>query len=211
MKKLLFFLSFAALFVGFVACNDKEPKGKDIKLSDEYYWFEDRKIPLERLETKYYLIFPTDKTDIVVEKLRDNGAEIDESRIPEYTIKGFTTPTELSNCSYLWEVETTRPLSLEEIPELVYLAAYYKQSGGAEMGITNSFSVRPDDVRRFEAMAKKYGFTVLGRNQHDSSIYIAVCNKKTIGNSLEMANFMREAGGFSYATPEFLAEIVPTN
>lgn len=211
----------SALCMGFVACDNNGGEPKDPKkecpdpelpdnpeLHNDYYYADGQKHSLTPMETKYYMIFPIDKTDVVVEKLRAKGATIDVD-IPEYQIQGFDTPAELADCCYLWEVETTSPLSVDDIPELVYLAPYYTALDGSELGTTNELEVRPEGDVKLEDMAEKYGFVVLGANRFDTSVFDVVCTKNTVGNAVEIANLLYEVGGYDYAAQNFIVHSYP--
>lgn len=93
--------------------------------------------------------------------------------------------------------------------DLIYVAPYFKTNNGADIGITNIFSVQlkgEQDLIKLKRIAEHYNVDILGENKFDPSIYYLSCTKESKGNALEMANFMYESEGFEYATPEFLIE-----
>jgi len=95
----------------------------------------------------------------------------------------------------------------------VYAAPYYRTSDGAEIGITDVFSVQlagEQDLAKIRKIAEDYKLKPLRENEFDPSIYYLSCTKESKGNALEMANLMYESGAFAYATPEFIVESMPT-
>lgn len=140
---------------------------------------------------------------------------VNVSDVSEYDLRaiGFSgdVPALFSSCSFL-TVNSENHSSVEEIPELIYIAPYFKAPDGAELGITNIFSVllkKDQDVVKLEELAKKYNLIVLGQSIHRTDMYFLSCIKDSKGNALEMANYFYETNLFKEATPEFLIESHP--
>jgi hypothetical protein len=174
-----------------------------------------QRIELTAMNNRYFLLFPTEDMTAVVVALRANGVTVDESRIFGYSFSSVpagSLPTWLSSCS-VTVVKTDNPLSVEMIPDLIYLAPFYKTQDGAEIGITNIFSVRPEDeqgIARLEKMSGEYNFDVFGPGDVRGDIFFMSCSKETPGNALQMANLMYDVGRFEYATSEFIIELYPS-
>ena len=212
MKKLLILFCAVALASVLGTGCEKDSTQDDALF---YYTRSGTKERVTVMNTKYYLVFPTASTSTVVETLTQNGANVDVSQIFDYTraqyaIIGQGVP-EFANCSELI-VETTQPLTLDMLPDLIYLAPFYRLPDGAEMGITNTLEVRPtsdQDLEKLQTLAQKYNVFILGQNQFDQSIYTLACTKESQGNALEIANRLHGVDGFDYATPEVMLEVIP--
>ena len=97
--------------------------------------------------------------------------------------------------------------------DVVYEAPYFKTSDGADLGITNVFSVQltgEQDLAKLQKIAEEYNLEILGENEFDPSIYYLSCTKESKGNALEMANFIMNRARLSMQHPSFSLSRCPT-
>lgn len=180
--------------------------------SDYYYWCDGVKIPLTVNENKSYVLVETAK----FESVRKSAVNIrggNTRTIDNYAALGIRSSKEFrmqkSLTSFTLDNAQQKSINPQDV---VYEAPYFKTSDGADLGITNVFSVQltgEQDLAKLQKIAEEYNLEILGENKFDPSIYYLSCTKESKGNALEMANFMYESGAFEYATPEFIVESMP--
>ncbi len=204
MKKLLFFLSFAALFVCLVACGDKEPN--EPTLHDNYFIANGEKVLITRDNTRAYILFENRDTETVIRKLADIGAE---ARILPFTTYAENPNDYLIECS-----EAIVDASYDEVSnivELIYAAPFYKDSEGYKICITCEILVMfkgKTDLGKLEKLAERNDMLFLGRSTGYSEWYTFACTENSKGNSLQMANLLYETGLFSSSSPNMIVETI---
>ena len=175
-------------------------------------WCDGVKIPLTVNENKSYVLVETAKFESVrksaVNIRRGNTRTIDNyAALSIRSSKEFRMQKSLTS----FTLDNAQQKSINP-QDVVYEAPYFKTSDGADLGITNVFSVQltgEQDLAKLQKIAEEYNLEILGENEFDPSIYYLSCTKESKGNALEMANFMYESGAFEYATPEFIVESMP--
>lgn len=175
-------------------------------------WCDGVKIPLTVNENKSYVLVETAK----IESVRKSAVNIrggNTRTIDNYAALGIRSSKEFrmqkSLTSFTLDNAQQKSINPQDV---VYEAPYFKTSDGADLGITNVFSVQltgEQDLAKLQKIAEEYNLEILGENEFDPSIYYLSCTKESKGNALEMANFMYESGAFEYATPEFIVESMP--
>ena len=170
------------------------------------------KIPLTVNENKSYVLVETAKFESV-RKSAVNIRRGNTRTIDNYAALGIRSSKEFrmqkSLTSFTLDNAQQKSINPQDV---VYEAPYFKTSDGADLGITNVFSVQltgEQDLAKLQKIAEEYNLEILGENKFDPSIYYLSCTKESKGNALEMANFMYESGAFEYATPEFIVESMP--
>lgn len=182
--------------------------------SDYYYWCDGVKIPLTVNENKLYVLVETEKFESVSKSVVHTRGELESpGTIQNHAALGIRSSkkadTQKSLTSFTLDNIQQKSINLQDV---VYEAPYFKTSDGADLGITNVFSVQltgEQDLAKLQEIAEEQNLEMLGANEFDSCIYYLSCTKKSKGNALEMANFMYESGAFEYATPEFIVESTP--
>ena len=175
-------------------------------------WCDGVKIPLTVNENKSYVLVETAKFESV-RKSAVNIRRGNTRTIDNYAALGIRSSKEFrmqkSLTSFTLDNAQQKSINPQDV---VYEAPYFKTSDGADLGITNVFSVQltgEQDLAKLQKIAEEYNLEILGENKFDPSIYYLSCTKESKGNALEMANFMYESGAFEYATPEFIVESMP--
>lgn len=171
------------------------------------------KIPLTVNENKLYLLVETAKFERVSKSTIITHSDLESTRtIENYAALGIRSSKKVGMQSLTsFTLDNTKQKSINP-QDVVYAAPYFKTSDGADLGITNVFSVQltgEQDLAKLQKIAEEHNLEILGENEFDPSIYYLSCTKESKGNALEMANFMYESGAFEYATPEFIIESMP--
>lgn len=218
MKKLL---SLIIAVIAFYGCQDdilSEEYQENVPAtrasegsSDYYYWCDGVKIPLTVNETKSYVLVETAKLESVSKSAITNRGGLGTTRtIENHAALGIRSSKKAGMQKSLMSFTLDNALQNSINPQdVVYEAPYFKTSDGADLGITNVFSVQltgEQNLAKLQKIAEEQNLEMLGANEFDSSIYFLSCTKESKGNALEMANFMYESGAFEYATPEFIVE-----
>jgi hypothetical protein len=198
MKKPLKF-TLAAVLMSILCAGCSTPSGPDITNSPDYYWLGDEKIPLQKMDNKFYVMYDSaneEKLEAEFERLgitiTDKKAYLDDFQC---SIKGFDAEkfAGIKSATIQGDYEKIAPL----LSLTVYWAPYYKTDIG-EGRLTNRFSIRlkqDADLAQLEKLAKEHGVEILGENEY-GGWYELACSNLSTGNSLEMANLFYETGQF---------------
>jgi hypothetical protein len=226
MKKVLSKLVLLCLTVIVItACQDfmtevPEPK-KDTDLctpflDDSFYWFGDRKIPVQRVDNKFYVLFQDLDEQQVEHKLTEAGITIIALR-PVYHSHLITAFTEddaderdMGDKKIATGIEGEYEQVAPILSSALYWAPYYKpEDDRLEMGLAERFTVvfkSGTTLEQLEKLAKDNSVEIIGRSWHErtSNWYHLFCTQLSKGNALEMANLFNESGLFETAFPSFI-------
>jgi hypothetical protein len=200
MKKILKLLSAGVLMsilcVAFATCESKNGNGlnatrsSDPKLSDAYYWLGDEKIPLERIDGKYFVMFLSENEVEFKNELARVGVNLigmADGKLGEWGPGDFKTAT----------IEVGLEKIKDALPLTFYYAPYYRTNiGDGKLG--NRFSVslkKVTDLDKLENLAKENSVEMLGVSDLDGWYELA-CTNLSKGNALEMGNLFYETGLF---------------
>jgi hypothetical protein len=216
MKKIMKFLSawvlMSALCTGFAACNDKnvgnpndgtrsseEQSGEtdsapEITLTDAYYWAGDDKVPIERIEGKFMVMFYSENEAQFMDELAKTGAQVSY-------VDG--AHMQISNNRKRATVEG----GFEEIEDALaltfYWDNYYRQEDGRDAWTDGTFGVRlrsAADYLLLEGMAEENDVKIVRKNEYRETYYLA-CTNDSKGNAVEMANLFHESGLYEWSCP----------
>lgn len=197
MKKLLtFFLAGAAIAALATACNNTDqPGNSSIILSDAYYWLQDEKIPVERIDDMYYVMFDPENEMQLTTELARLGIEMvldaDETMEPAYVYERFGHYKAATVHADFKTIENLLSLTF-------YHAPYYRTSiGEGKLGNRFYISLKTEaDLEKLERLAKEHSVEVLGKSDFLYGWYDLACTNLSTGNSLEMGNMFYETGLF---------------
>jgi len=218
MRKLfkLFTLLFMLMTI-VMACNKPSDKTNAEESYDGYYWYEGKKIPLQKLDNMFYVVFYLADEKKFRYELSKAGIEL--KYVQERKDYSFTF-TDMSG-SGAWEltnfitatIESSYKNAATALSYTIYWAPFYKLKDENEVvGITEVVGVhlKPGvTFTQLEQLAQKNSVKIIGKYIYYSNSYMLVCTKQSKGNSLEIANRFYESGLFEYTSAEMMGSITP--
>jgi hypothetical protein len=205
-----------ALCVGFTACADKKAESPNLDppvsegqsgeinpesettLTDAYYWAGGEKVPLERIEGKFMVMFYSENEAQIMDELAKAGAKV-----------SYVEPASQNHAAQRGGAYTraTVECEFEKIESALaltfYWDHYYRQTDGHEAWTDGKFIVglrSADEYSSLKKMAEENGVEIVRKNDRYETHYIA-CTNDSKGNAVEMANLFYESGLFEWASP----------
>jgi subtilisin family serine protease len=178
----------------------------------DYYLFGERKIPIQKIDNKFYVLFRSADNKMESESMkagvtltimregRDYSHRVAD--MPNSTMRKFAdTKIAAVEGSY----EQVAPI----FSSALYWAPYYRLEDGSEIGIAERFTVvlKPGTtLEQLEKLANENAVELLGKDRSErlSNWYHLVCTQLSKGNALEMANLFFDSGLFETAFPDFI-------
>lgn len=170
MKGILYFVITVTIFCG---CQDeilspqyltKELASSVPADSSNYYWCDGEKIPLTVNENKLYILTNIKKTKNIHNSIITSHGDLESTMYIEiYTNLGIKSSQRNSRQRDLTSFILNNPEqnTINE-DDVVYSAPYFRTRDGAELGITNVFSVQlteEHDFTKLQEVAKEYNIT----------------------------------------------------
>ena len=173
-----------------------------------YYWYKGTKISLELLSNKRYVLFASfpDTTT-----LQNNGIQLKQLTANNDSYSAQEEKVQSKTYYGIIESSSTN-IDLSKQKDIIYEAPFFRLSGGAEAGISHTFSVKlkfAEDSTLLKRMANEYNVEVLFRDKYMPLWYTLACTQQSQGNTLQMANTFYESGLFTAAQPDLLIETIP--
>jgi hypothetical protein len=168
--------------------------------SEDYYWLGNEKIPLLKMDNKFYIMYePVNEGKLKADLMKAGTVlnNVQGSSHSQYTaVKSFDAKkfTGLKTATIEGDYEKIAPA----LSHAFYSAPYYKTDIG-EGQLTNRFSIalkQDSDVKLLTELAKENSVEILGVSELDGWYELACTNRST-GNALEMANMFYETGLFA--------------
>jgi len=175
--------------------------------SDDFYYYRDTKIQLQRVPNKYYLQTYTNvdvsKLEFVKDVFREPQPGINPEPVKQFMIKFNGYETEFG---YLSVIGSDADISeFEKMGDVIYIApAFFIGVGKTEALLTNFISVElknADDIIILKQFAEKYSFDIV---YYDNVRFWLSCDKNSSGNALQVANILFETENFIAVEPIFL-------
>jgi len=169
---------------------------------ETYYFYEGEKVLLNPSNERFYIKFVQGLTEN--QQLSELLHEIYPDFLIEFESKSGFVIAKNDNLT----LQTNEILELlNKSKEIEIANCFYKHgTENAEVGITNKFVVKLlslGDVLELEKVAKETNTQILEQNALDPNIYVLCVDKKSKGNTLEMANYFYETGLFDFSEPSF--------
>ena len=183
---MLFFVLCSTLLI---SCEPINPDGDQYPVvsADDYYWYKDKKIHLERGDQEF-IIFD----DALF-------SEIDKNKLEYSAIDKYLNEPNLK-----WGI--TKPNTvIEDLEHVLYRMPSYK-SGESNRFVTHTFMVKlkdSDDLSVLQNMAEQYNAEIV-KEDFLPLWYLLVCNLPSSSNAMDIANRFHESGKFEYAEPNFM-------
>ena len=179
--------------------------------SNDYYWYKNEKIPLNKVEDKSFILFKSQDENSLLSALSKAKIRVDANNIKEFNycdahiIREDTT----NYNGYSWVEVNMGVKTAYQFPEVIYAAPYFNTEVFLDdFPLTNLiYVILKDDIdtELLKEVAEKNNVGVLGKYEGVPHLYIAHCTKDSKGNALEMANAFYETGLFEAVEPGFMA------
>lgn len=153
-------------------------------LAQDYYWYQNHKIFLQKGDERYVLFNA------------DSKSKIDSS--------AYIKIKPASDSSLIWGIQKQNmPIS----PEVIYTTpSYFIQSDSTNIYLTERFYVKlkqPEDYEMLVRYAEEHDVKIV-EEESFHLWYVLLCTERCKMNALNMANLFYESGLFAAAEPEFI-------
>lgn len=166
-------------------------------IADYYYGYDGSKIPLTRINNKYYVL-----TESTVSQKRIRGFEKEGYNVYLFSKEqNFSFIKEDLSDKKFDNIKKAQSLivSGKEISTtdgIIYTTPFYKTPQGNEIGITERFRVKlksEQDLPALEKLAAENNLLSLGKYKN-TNWNVFLCTKESRGNALQMSNLFYETG-----------------
>jgi len=187
----------------------------DFEVTD-YYWCEGERIPIQRMDDKFYAVFYSADEERFRNELSQAGIELSSGNLPEqrefashlFYAAGSGNRTFTNYKTAIIEGNYENVASA--LSSALYWAPYYRIADGDEIGMTEMILVKlksTTTLAQLEKLANENYVEVLGVNEYRREWYYLACTNRSKGNSLEMANLFYASGLFEEAAPDFIVNV----
>lgn len=164
--------------------------------------------------SKVYLSLDKSSVTLITEN------DFQKSSVNSLNLKEFNLKQENQNATYKYSntefqqipstVEYFQKLNmLNSNPKIIKAQPNFITADGKLVGMSNYFYVslhNSNDYEHLMNFAKNKNVEVLYEIPYLPLCYVLICNKNTIGSTLEVANSFYESGLFKYSVPDFLSD-----
>ncbi|MDR1414960.1 MAG: hypothetical protein LBI96_04030 [Odoribacteraceae bacterium] len=188
---------------------DETPEAADeTRQQDDYYLYHGIKIPLHKMDNKFYMVFYTANLDKIKDEVQKAGATLEEVSQPMVYSTG-TAAEKFVDCEAL-VVKGDHEKVEAILSQALYRAPFYMSDDGEEMGMTEMFSVvlKPGTtLEQLETLARDNSVETIGFDPHIPTWYHFACTTLSKGNSLDMSTLFRASGLFTDTFPNRILHI----
>jgi len=192
---------------------------KNMADCDTYYLCDGKKIPLWRMDGKFYVLFYLADEQVFKDELAKAGGVLSNeiawkgNSLYSYSIDMTGSGAEKFIDVKSAIIEGSYEQCAAALSSTLYWGPFYKTESGDETGITEMFMVKlkpGTDLMQLEEFAKENSVEMLGGDNNDyfSNRYYFACTRLSKGNALEMANLFYESGLFEDAPPAMTMNVV---
>ena len=172
--------------------------------SNYYYYYKGQKVYLTLDKT--FLNISTEeniqKSSITTLNFKDFNLEIDNSNIKTQKTAKLEFQNIPTDLEFLQKIN-----SLKENPNINNVSLYYKRNNASSIGTSNYFYIKLNDSNDFttlQQIATQKNVQIVKQVPNMPLWYILSLKKSTIGNSLDLANYLYETGLFADVDPAFM-------
>lgn len=223
--KRLFNFTLTASIVAFLllwGCSDSQFLENDSTVKENvqivekasYYWYEGKKIFLEKIPDKQYVVIRTNDKQGLPALKNSNSSVIPQKDLHQLKLSGIVSSKNIlsKKSDLMWTIAkgTLRAANITDDSEVVYNSPFYKSSLNGEIGISHLFYVKlkdKEDNNKLEKLAKENKVEVLGNNEFLPLWYTLSCDNESAGDALQMANLFYETGLFAVAEPDIMKDL----
>lgn len=170
-------------------------------LSSTYYWYNDEKIYLDKVEGAFFAIFRLDTESEYTPLISSHSTEFQIKQLSHQHFNGKDKATYIS-------AKISSEIADTHANDIVYCAPYLRTPSG-EIGITDKFYIKlksESDRPILERFVEENGVISIERSLIPLW-YELTCNESTNGNALELANIAYESGLFDKTDIGFADDI----
>lgn len=182
--------------------------------AENYYLIEGEKIPLQKIDGKFIIMFHSSNEEKIKEELASSGVNIlyedyrtNYSSYMDYDMSG-SGAKKVNDFKFV-SVEGSYEQCATALQYAFYCAPYYKMPDKIDpkpRGISNLFYIvlKPETtLAQLEKLANENNVEMLGFNTTNKKLYYLACTDNSKGNALEMANLFYESGLFENFAPHY--------
>jgi len=202
-----------------VACNkhhdDLPPEKETVEFQEpeldaSYYWNWEQKVPVQKMDGKFYVEFYTAQEDEIIDECEKAGITIHTiHKKGDYFGHVHTYNPGVAKFTGRMAafIEGSYEQSATLLSSMLYWSHFYQYMSGEEIKITSLFTgvMSPKaTIAQLEQLAKKYSVEMIGRDIYTSNWYHFACTTLSKGDALEMANLFSMIGPFAIAIPNII-------
>jgi hypothetical protein len=206
--KTLKFLLFAVLALSMgMACSENDMQGTDnVTAQEYYYWNKGKKIPLELLPTKkYILVNSSEDTTVLKERLA-----LKDIMAHPFRIDKITYAQDMQDKIECWTIVEGIDLvpDLTDDETILYEGPFFLNADKLEVGgLSHTFLVKLkqiEDLPLLKELAENNGVIIDGQVVFSMPLWYSLsCTKTSTGNAMQMANMFYETTLFASSVPGF--------
>ncbi len=171
--------------------------------NNSYYWYKSKKVALESLDTKKFIIFDlgSDTSDDILKTFSDNNIKVSNMCSKENMV--------IKNSKWAVVDKTTYQSLKQKKLDICYEGPFYKNQSNIEAGLSHVFYVKlkkEQDENVLDNYAKENKVKIIERDKYMPLWFTLSCSKESSGNALEMANLFYESNLFEASEPEFMIQ-----
>jgi hypothetical protein len=174
--------------------------------NNHYYYYKGQKVylTLDKNNITLSILDDFQKSSVSTLKLKNFNVEKDNTNKQnnKYArIEFQNTPTD---ADYLKKIN-----ALNENPNIIKAQPNFFNPKGVKIGMSDYFYIKlknSNDLTLLQNLALQKNVQIVEQNQFMPLWYTLKCKKKTIGSTLEIANYFFETGNFASAVPDFLSD-----
>lgn len=171
--------------------------------NDSYYWYKNKKLSLEEIDSKKFVIFELERNDSVnIQKLFSDK---------NIAVRDMSAKENVDGIPKKWAVvdKTTFENLKQKKLKICYEGSFFRNPRNIEAGLTNVFYIKlnnEDDRDLLESLAKENKVKIIDRNKFMPLWFTLSCSEESNGNALVMANKFYESKLFAASEPEFMIQ-----
>ena len=184
----------------------------DDATASEYYWSNNKKIPIKLDYESSFIIFHENDREVVLSQLEELGIKEEDINFSDYGVYPniFENPSE-TVYQFSDVLKATIAINYEEalkIPELIYAGpcVLWINPHLQNIPMTNLIYVFCNNEANLISMAKEYNVLIFGKLQgFNENVYVVACTRDSKGHTLDIANAFYESGLIKGAEPSFIS------
>ena len=216
---------FAMIFLTlttFFGCSDSVSKSSDSDIEEQtnpqemdnpcvpegsfeatdYFWFDGKKILLQRIDNKFHIVFFSEDIDKLKSELE--GTEAVLSNVGVCHSPNISSDRHTSSEITRATIEGYYNQIASALSHTIHWAPYFRMEDGTEIWLTNLFFIKlksKTDLPLLEKLAMENSVVVIGELSFLPYWYQLACTLLSKGNALEMANLFYKTGLFANYSP----------